>query len=51
MHLSELLSLNLRKIAVHGFSILKLFTNIVHEFSLKNEWLPPIFFFDFSNTC
>ena len=25
--------------------ILKLFTNIVYELSLKNAWLPPIFFF------
>ena len=30
---------------------LELFTNIVHELSLKNAWLPPIFFLDFSNTC
>ena len=27
------------------FDILKLFTNIIHQLSLKNAWLPPIFFF------
>ena len=25
--------------------------NIVYELSLKNAWLPPIFFFDFNKTC
>ena len=29
---------------------LKLFTNTVHELSLKNAWLPQILFFDFNNT-
>jgi len=28
--------------------ILKLFTDIIHELFLKNAWLPPIFFLDFS---
>ena len=27
-----------------------LYTNIVHELSLKNAWLPSIFFLDFNNT-
>ena len=31
--------------------ILKLFTNIIHQLSLKNAWLPPIFFLDFNDTC
>ena len=31
--------------------ILELFTNIIRELSLKNAWLPPIFFLDFNNTC
>ena len=31
--------------------ILKLFTDIIHELSLKNAWLPPIFFLDFNRTC
>ena len=26
--------------------ILKLFANIIDELSLKNAWLPPIFFLD-----
>ena len=30
---------------------LELFTNIVHELSLKNAWLPPILCLDFNNTC
>ena len=30
---------------------LELFANIVHELSLKNAWLPPIFFLDFNNSC
>ena len=31
--------------------IVELFTNIVHELSLKNAWLLPIFFLDFNSTC
>ena len=27
-----------------------LYTNIVHELSLKDAWLPPILFLDFNNT-
>ena len=30
--------------------ILELYTNIVHELSLKNAWLPQIFYLDFNNT-
>ena len=30
--------------------ILLLFTNVIHELSSKNAWLPPIFFLDFNNT-
>ena len=30
--------------------ILQLFTNVIHELSSKNAWLPPIFFLDFNNT-
>ena len=30
--------------------ISELYTNIVHEFCLKNALLPPIFFLDFNNT-
>ena len=31
--------------------ILNHFTNIIHELSLKNALLSPIFFLDFNNTC
>ena len=31
--------------------ILKLFTDNIHVLSLKNAWLPPIFFLDFNRTC
>ena len=31
--------------------ILKLFSDIIHELSLKNVWLRPIFFLDFNRTC
>ena len=29
----------------------KAFYDIIHELSLKNAWLPPIFFLDFNRTC
>ena len=52
MHFSDIIKLHLRKNAMHTWlCILKLFTNIVHELSFKNAWLPQIFFFDFNNTC
>ena len=51
MHFSEIIKLQLEKECHICLCILKLFTNIVHELSLKNAWLPPIFFFDFNNTC
>ena len=54
MHFSEIIKLHSEKErhTCTWLCILKLFfTNIVHESSLKNAWLPPIFFFDFNNTC
>ena len=30
--------------------IFKIFTNIIHELSLKNAWLPPIFLLYFDKT-
>ena len=33
------------------FCNLKLFTNIILELSLKNAWLPAIFFLDLYGTC
>ena len=51
MHYSEIIKLQFDKKRHTWLCILKLFTNIVHELSLKNAWLPPIFFFDFNNIC
>ena len=51
MHFSEIIKLQFEKERHTWLCILKVFTNIVHELSLKNAWLPPIFFVDFNNTC
>ena len=51
MHFSEILKLQFEKERHTLLCILKLFTNIIHEISLKNAWLPPSFFLDFNNTC
>ena len=51
MHFSEITKLQFEKERHALLCILKLFTNIIHELSLKNAWLPPIFFLDFNNTC
>ena len=51
MHFSEIIKLQFDKECHTLLCILKLFTNIIHELSLKNAWLPPIFFLDFNNTC
>ena len=42
MHFSEIFKLQCEKERHTRLGILKLFTNIVHELSLKNAWLPPI---------
>ena len=47
----EIIKLQFEKEPHTLLCILKLFTNIIHELSLKNAWLPPIFFSDFNNTC
>ena len=49
MHFSEILKLQFEKERHPLLCILKLFTNIIHELSLKNAWLLPIFFLDFKN--
>ena len=49
MHFSEIIKPQFEKELHTWLCILKPFTNIVHELSLKNAWLPPIFFFDFNN--
>ena len=46
MHFSEIIELQLEKKRHTWLCILKLFTNIVYELSLKNAWF---FFFDFFN--
>ena len=51
MHFLEILKLQFEKERHTLLCILQLFTNIIHELSLKNAWLPPIFFLDFNNTC
>ena len=51
MHLWEIIKLQFEKERHTLLCILKLFTNIILELSLKNAWLPPIFFLDLNNTC
>ena len=51
MHFSEIIKFQFEKERHTLLCILKLSTNIIHELSLKNAWLPPIFFLDFNNTC
>ena len=46
MHFSEIIKLQFEKERHTLLCILKLFTNIIHELSLKNARLPPIFFLD-----
>jgi len=31
--------------------ILRLFTGVIPQLSLKNAWLPPVFFLDFGGAC
>ena len=54
MHFGEIIiKLQFEKERHTLLCILKLFTDIIHELSLKkfNAWLPPIFFSDFNRTC
>ena len=50
MHSLEITELQFEKERHLLLCILELYTNIVHKLSLKNAWLPPIFFWDFNNT-
>ena len=50
MHLCEIIKLQFEKERHTWLYILKLLTNNIHQLSLKNAWLPPIFFLDFNNT-
>ena len=52
MHISEIVKLQFRKTCHKLPYILALFRNIVaYLISLKNAWLPPIFFLDFNSPC
>ena len=51
MHLLEIIKLQFEKERHTLLCMLELFTSIVHELSLKNAWLPAIFYLDFVNTC
>ena len=51
MHFLEIIKLQFEKERHTLLYILKLFTDIIHELSFKNAWLPAIFFLDFNMTC
>ena len=51
MHFWEIIKLQFEKEHLILLCILKLFRDIIHELSVKNAWLPPIFFLDFNRTC
>ena len=51
MHFCEIIKHQFEKERHTSLCILKLFTNIIHQLSLKNAWLLPIFFLDFNDTC
>ena len=50
MHSLEIIELQFEKERHTLLCILELYTNIVHELSLKNACLPPILFLDFNNS-
>ena len=51
MHSLEIIKLQFESKRHTLLCILELFTNSVHELSLKNAWLPLLFLLDFNNTC
>ena len=51
MHSLEIIKLQFESEHHTLLCILELFTNVVHELSLKNAWLPSIFLLDFNNIC
>ena len=51
MHFLEIIKIQFEKERHTLLCILKLFTDIIHKLSLKNAWLPLIFFLDFNRTC
>ena len=50
MNFWEIIKLQFEKEHYTLLCILKLFANIIDELSLKNAWLPPIFFLDTKST-
>ena len=51
MHFSEIIKLQFRKKSHTLLYILALFRDITAQLSLKNAWLPPIFFSDSNSPC
>ena len=51
MHFSEIIKRQFRKNCHTFLYILPPFRNIVAQLSLKNAWLPPIFFLDSNSPC
>ena len=51
MHFCEIITLEFETERHTLLCILKLFTSVIHQLSLKNAWLPPIFFLDFNSAC
>ena len=51
MHFREIIKYQFEKERHTLFCNLKVFTNIILELSLKNAWLPPLFFLNFNDTC
>ena len=50
-HLSEIIKQQLFKKVVNYKAVYGIFYHIEALLSLKNEWLPPIFFLDIKRTC
>ena len=48
---AQIITLQFEKECHTLLCILKVFTIIIHQLSLKNVWLPPIFFLDFNSAC
>ena len=51
MHFSEIIKLQFGKKSHTLLYILALFRDIIAQLSLKNAWLPPIFFSDSNRPC
>ena len=50
MHFGEIIKIHFEKEHHTLLCILWLFLDVIHELSLKNAWLPPIFSLDFNRT-